>query len=171
MEKMEDMALKPEDCELSGKAKAELAEAVDKEISFNFSMAKQAENAKAWSALQEKAAKMDDEATAPRFWTNEKLIPERVVRKVDPAIFLQQYIHPFLISLSKAIATARLAGKEFKIVAYIRFPNYTQLGNKGEKANEGMATGTKNETESKGENPTETHPDHLQEAVRGLEGA
>ena len=57
----------------------------------------------------------------PKFWIGEKTIPERVVRKVDPGIFLREYVHPILTELAQAIATARITGKAFKIVSFVRF--------------------------------------------------
>lgn len=97
-----------------------------------------AEFKKVYETTSAPMSKAEEEWKAPKFWIGEKLIPERAVRKVDPGIFLNEYVQPFVTAFAQAIAMARQTGKAFKIVSYIRFPNYMQLSKKEEEKHESV---------------------------------
>lgn len=63
----------------------------------------------------------------PKFWRKEIKLSERTVQKMDPRLFVKA-VEPFMAEFGKAIIAARSSGKEFKIVSYIMFPQYVQLG-------------------------------------------
>jgi hypothetical protein len=75
----------------------------------------------------------EKEWEAPKFWIKETIFPERVVRKVDPFLFLRDYCDPLFKEFAKSISAARLSGKCFKAVAYISFPQIIEE-EKNEKA-------------------------------------
>ena len=60
-------------------------------------------------------------------WQKKVMVPERVVQKINPQIFVN-FLQPFMKELGSEIIKARMTGRGFILEASIRFPEFISLG-------------------------------------------